>query len=115
MFAIVEALGRQYRVSAGDLIKVDHVATGEKSGLENSVKPGTKLALTKVLAVGSDSGSLQIGTPFLKNVSIEAEVVEHGKEAKIYPFKMKRRKGYRRKKGFRRAYSVIRISEIKAA
>ena len=72
MFAIVEALGRQYRVSAGDLIKVDHIPSGEKSGLENSVKPGTKLAFTKVLAVGSDSGSLQVGTPFLKNVSINS-------------------------------------------
>jgi large subunit ribosomal protein L21 len=115
MFAIIEALGRQYRVSAGDLIKVDHLAVDNKSGLENSLKVGTKLAFTKVLALGSEAGSLQVGTPFLKDVSIQAEVLEHGKEAKIYPFKMKRRKGYRRKKGFRRAFSLIKIGEIKAA
>ncbi len=110
MFAIVEALGRQYRVALGDLIQVDRIA--EKG---EDVKPGTKLALTNVLAVGSDSGALQVGAPYLKNVSVQAEVVEQSKEKKIYPFKMKRRKGYRRKKGFRRAYSVLKITEIKAA
>jgi len=108
MFAIVEALGRQYRVSPGDLIQVDHVS-------DEGAELGAKLELTKVLAVGMDSGSLKVGSPFLNGAKVQAEIVEHGRDAKIYPFKMKRRKGFRKKKGFRRSFSVLKINEIIAA
>lgn len=111
MFAIIQSLGRQYRVTQGDLIKVDHL----KDDKDSEVKPGTRIAFTQVLALGNDTGTLQMGKPFLTGVAVEAEVVEHGKEKKIHSFKMKRRKGFKKKIGSRREYSVLKINEIKAA
>jgi large subunit ribosomal protein L21 len=61
----------------------------------------------------SDGDDVRVGQPKLEGVKVTAEVVEHGREKKITVFKMKRRKGYRRKKGHRQDYTLIRIKEIK--
>lgn len=110
MFAIFESLGRQYKVSVGDIIKVDLIA----GGIEEA-PVGSKIIFTNVLAVGDADKDLQVGKPYLDSCSVTAELIEHAKDKKVIAFKKKRRKGYRRKIGFRRAYTTLRIQEIKAA
>lgn len=109
MFAIFEALGRQYKVSVGDKIKVDRV-----SQEKNDVALGTKITFDQILLVG-DNADIKVGKPFLSGATIVGTIAEQGKEKKVTAFKKKRRKGYMRKVGHRRAFTVIEIKEIKAA
>ena len=105
MFAIIETLGRQYKVSIGDRIKVDHI-------------PAETGAVTfnQVLFVGSNDGeTIKIGTPVLSGATVTGKIVEQGKEKKVIAFKKKRRKGYMRKVGSRRMFTVVEIDNIKAA
>lgn len=108
MFAIIETLGRQYKVSVGDKIKVDLISADNKDAAE-----GTKVTFDRVLMVGGDD--VKVGTPLLSGASVSAKVVEQGLEKKVIAFKKKRRKGYTRKVGFRRAFTVVEIEGIKAA
>lgn len=110
MFAIFEALGRQYKVSVGDKIKVDRIAKDA-----SDAPTGTPVTFDRVLMLGGDEGSTKIGTPLIAGASIAATIVEQGKDKKVLAFKKKRRKGYTRKVGFRRAYTVVQIETIKAA
>lgn len=109
MFAVIEALGRQYKVSVGDRIKVDRIAQDKKDCPE-----GTSITFDRVLLVGSPD-STQVGAPLIKGASVSAKIVEQGKDKKVLAFKKKRRKGYQRKVGFRRAFTVVEIQSIKAA
>ena len=109
MFAVFEALGRQYKVSVGDRIKVDRlVKDAEDAPL------GTTVEFPNVLLI-EDAGNLSIGKPTVKGATIQAKILEQGKEKKVIAFKKKRRKGYMRKVGHRRAFTVVEISAIKAA
>ncbi len=109
MFAVFEALGRQYKVSLGDRIKVDRIVK------DNDDAPlGATVEFPQVLLIEND-GQLTIGQPALKGATIEGKIVEQGKEKKVIAFKKKRRKGYMRKVGHRRAFTVVEISAIKAA
>jgi large subunit ribosomal protein L21 len=102
VFAIVEIAGFQEKVSAGDTLTVP---------LQDAEK-GKKVVFGNVLML-SDGDSLSIGAPFVKGVSVEAEVVEHGRGDKIRVFKMRRRKRLRRTKGHRQDHTVIKIVGIK--
>jgi len=104
MYAIVETGGKQYKLSEGDIVKVEKLA-GE---------PGQKITLEKVLAVSTPEGNLQVGTPWVENAKVTAEILEQGKSKKIIVFKYKRRKNMRRKQGHRQAYTKIRIEKIEA-
>ena len=101
MFAVLNTGGKQYKVSQGDLIKVEK--------LENDV--GDKVTLSQVLMVGQ-GGDVEVGSPYVSNCKITGEVVEQGKGAKIIVFKKKRRKGYRRKNGHRQRFTQLKITEI---
>ena len=101
MFAVLNTGGKQYKVSQGDLIKVEK--------LESDV--GDKVTLSQVLMVG-EGEDVKVGSPYVSNCKITGEVVEQGKGAKIIVFKKKRRKGYRRKNGHRQRFTQLKITEI---
>lgn len=110
MFAVFEALGRQYKVSEGDVIRVDRVSENNQDTPE-----GTKITFDQVLLVSDEDGeNVQIGKPTLNGAKIEGEVIEQGKEKKGVAYKKKRRKGYTRKVGFRRAFTAVKIKKIAA-
>ncbi len=101
MFAIIRTGGKQYKVKANDILKI------EKIDLEQ----GSPIVLEQVLLI-SDGKKTQVGKPFIKNATVRAEVLEHKKDDKIIIFKKKRRQNYRRKKGHRQLQTVIKISGI---
>ena len=101
MFAVLNTGGKQYKVSQGDLIKVEK--------LESDV--GDKVTLSQVLMVGQGE-DVEVGSPYVSNSKITGEVVEQGKGDKIIVFKKKRRKGYRRKNGHRQRFTQLKITEI---
>ena len=101
MFAVLNTGGKQYKVSPGDLIKVEK--------LESDV--GDKVTLSQVLMVGQGE-DVEVGSPYVSNCEVTGEVVEQGKGAKIIVFKKKRRKGYRRKNGHRQRFTQLKITEI---
>jgi len=103
MYAVIATGGKQYRVNEGDTVQVEKL-TGEA---------GSKIVLDQVLMVGNGSDS-KIGTPVIKNASVEAEIKSQGRAKKIIVFKYKRRKKYRRKQGHRQSFTELRITKINA-
>jgi large subunit ribosomal protein L21 len=100
MFAVIKTGGKQYRVAAEDVIKVDKL----------SGEPGEIVQLGEVLMVGGDSVSL--GAPTVAGASVAAEVLEQGRGPKIIAFKKRRRKNSRRKRGHRQDFTLLRVTEI---
>src|SRR5499427_3143870 len=100
MFAVIRTGGKQYRVAAEDLIKVDKV-TGN---------PGEIVQFGEVLVVGGDS--ITLGQPTIAGASVAAEVIEQGRGPKIIAFKKRRRKNSRRKRGHRQEFTLLRVTEI---
>jgi len=100
MFAVIRAGGKQYRVAAEDVIRIDRV-TGE---------PGQIVEFGEVLLLGGDTP--QIGTPMVAGATVAGEVLQHTRGDKVIAFKKRRRKNSRRKRGYRHEFSVIRITEI---
>lgn len=101
MYAIVETGGKQYKVSANDVVKVEK--------LEANV--GDKVNLNVLMLV--DGETVVNGNPYVKNAEVVAEVVEHGKGEKIVVFKYKAKKNYRRKQGHRQPYTALKIVSVK--
>jgi large subunit ribosomal protein L21 len=102
MYAIVQAGGRQVKVTAGGFATIDGTA-GE---------PGAELTLDRVLLVEKDGGDIVAGAPFVANARILAVVEGETRGPKIRVFKKKRRKGMRRTKGHRAVYTRVKIKEI---
>jgi large subunit ribosomal protein L21 len=100
MFAVFKTGGKQYSVSADDLLKVDKI----KGELGEIVEFG------EVLVVGGDPVTL--GTPTIAGATVAAEVIEQGRGPKIIAFKKRRRKNSRRKRGHRQEFTLLRITEI---
>ena len=100
MFAVIRTGGKQYRVAAEDLIRIDKVAGN----------PGEIVEFGEVLVVGGDNVTL--GAPTVSGASVAAEVVEQGRGPKIIAFKKRRRKNSRRKRGHRQEQTIVRIKEI---
>src|ERR1700750_1305748 len=100
MFAVIKAGGKQYRVAEDQVLKVEGVK-GE---------PGTIVQIGDVIMLGGDTP--QFGTPMIEGASVAAEIIEHGRGAKVIAFKKRRRKNSRRKRGHRQDFVLIRISEI---
>ncbi|UCD38189.1 MAG: 50S ribosomal protein L21 [Fidelibacterota bacterium] len=103
-YAIVDIGGKQFRVTAGQELKVPHTH-GES---------GTNLKLDRVLAF-NDGGTTQFGNPTVTGATVDATILDHGRGRKITVFKFRRRKGYRVKAGHRQEYSILRINDIKVA
>ena len=101
MYAIVNTGGKQYKVSQGDILRVEKIP-GEI---------GNPVSFDKVLMF-SDGENVNIGQPVLDNVAVKGHIVEQGKAKKIIVFKYKRRKRYRRKQGHRQPYTAIKIDSI---
>ncbi|MFZ3358611.1 MAG: 50S ribosomal protein L21 [Xanthobacteraceae bacterium] len=100
MFAVFKTGGKQYRVAAEDVLKVDKVK-GE---------PGEIVEFGDVLVVGGDS--VMLGAPTVSGAMVAAQVLEQGRGAKIIAFKKRRRKNSRRKIGHRQEFTLLRITEI---
>jgi large subunit ribosomal protein L21 len=100
MFAVFKTGGKQYRVVAEDLLKVDKIK-GE---------PGEVVEFAEVLAVGGDSVTL--GAPTVAGATVAAEVLDQSRGPKIIAFKKRRRKNSRRKRGHRQEFTLLRITEI---
>jgi large subunit ribosomal protein L21 len=100
MFAVIRTGGKQYRVAAEDVIKVDKV----------SGEPGEIVQFGDVLVVGGDAVTL--GAPTVAGASVAAEVLEQGRGPKIIAFKKRRRKNSRRKRGHRQEFTLVRVTEI---
>ena len=100
MFAVIRAGGKQYRVAAEDVIRVDRVK-GE---------PGEVIEFGEVLMLGGEAP--QLGTPMVAGATVAGEVLQHTRGDKVIAFKKRRRKNSRRKRGYRHEFSVIRITEI---
>ncbi len=101
MYAVVKSGGKEYRVSKGDLIRVEK--------LEGKV--GDPVALKDVLMV-SDGDQVRIGAPRLTDAVVTGKIVGEGKAKKVRGYKMKHRKNYRRTLGHRQTYSTLRVEEI---
>ena len=102
MYAIFESGGKQYRVAPGDTLDIEKM----------KVQAGDTLELTNVLMI-VDGDQVKVGNPMIENAAIVGSVVDHVKGEKIYIFKSKKRKGYRRKTGHRQKYIRLHIDEIK--
>ena len=101
MYAIIQTGGKQYRVSPGDVLRVERLP-GER---------GEQVVLDQVLLVGDDQ-ELKIGQPLVENASVKGQILSQGKAKKILVYKKKRRKNYRRTQGHRQLYTALKIEEI---
>jgi large subunit ribosomal protein L21 len=102
MYAIVQAGGRQVKVTPGGFATLDGTA-GE---------PGAAVTFEQVLLVENDGGEVLAGSPFVANARVAAIVEGESRGPKIRVFKKKRRKGMRRTKGHRATYTRVRITDI---
>src|SRR6476620_2097609 len=100
MFAVIKTAGKQYRVAAEDVIRIDRV----------NGQPGEIVEFGEVLVVGGDTP--QLGTPKVEGATVAGEVLQHTRGDKVIAFKKRRRKNSRRKRGYRHEFSMIRITEI---
>ena len=101
-FAVIKTGGKQYKVQAGEIIKIER--------LEDS-KTETKLEFNEVLAYGDDK-NLELGEPTISGAKVEADLIKNGKNRTVLIFKKRRRKNSRRKNGHRQQFSLIRINKI---
>ncbi|MBQ1392017.1 MAG: 50S ribosomal protein L21 [Lachnospiraceae bacterium] len=102
MYAIIATGGKQYKVSEGDVIRV------EKLGVEAD----EKVTFDQVLLV-SDS-DVKVGNPTVANASVDATVLSNGRAKKVIVYKYKRKTGYHKKNGHRQAYTEVKIDKINA-
>ncbi|HTS89573.1 MAG TPA: 50S ribosomal protein L21 [Gemmatimonadales bacterium] len=102
MYAIIRAGGKQFRAEKGTTLQVPLLA----------LEPGSKVTFDEVLLT-SDGTSVKAGSPLVKGAKVTAEVVGMAKGPKIYVWKFKRRKNYRRKTGHRQKYTEVRITDVK--
>ena len=101
-FAVIQTGGKQYKVKAGEIIKVEK--------LEDS-KPETKVEFKEVLAYGDDK-TIELGVPTISGAKVEADLIKNSKNRTVLIFKKRRRKNSRRKNGHRQQFSLIRINKI---
>ena len=102
MYAVLETGAKQYRVAAGDTVEIERL----------EIEAGQPVTFDRVLLVNSE-GKVTVGNPTVAQASITADVVEHKRGDKVVAFRLKRRKGYRRKVGHRQELTVVKIKEIK--
>jgi large subunit ribosomal protein L21 len=102
MYAVIKTGGKQYKVSEGDLVKVEKI--------EGVV--GDTIELNEVLMVGGEE--VKIGTPLLPGAKVKARIVQQGKDKKVLVFHSKRRKGYRKTYGHRQPITRLQITGIEA-
>ena len=102
MYAVIKTGGKQYRVAAGEKIKVEQIPADV----------GAEISLDQVLMVG-EGETVKVGAPVVAGAVVTAKVVSHGRHPKIKIFKMRRRKHYQKHQGHRQNYTELEISGIK--
>ena len=103
MYAVIKTGGKQYRVTAGEKLKVEQIPADV----------GSQITIDQVFMVG-EGDAVKIGTPVVAGASVKATVVSHGRHDKIKIFKMRRRKHYQKHQGHRQNYTELRIEAISA-
>jgi large subunit ribosomal protein L21 len=101
MYAVIKTGGKQYKVAAGEKIKVEAIAADV----------GQEITIDQVLAVGDGAG-LKVGTPWVAGANVKATIVAHGKHDKVRIFKMRRRKHYQKHGGHRQQYTELQVSAV---
>ena len=104
MYAVIKTGGKQYKVAAGEKIKVEQIAADV----------GQEVVIEQVLAVGSGA-DLQVGSPWVAGASVKATVVAQGRHDKVRIFKMRRRKHYQKHGGHRQNYTELLIGSLNVA
>jgi len=104
MFAVIKTGGKQYRIAAGSLIKVEKL----------DASSGAQVEFKEVLLIG-EGAEAKIGSPFVKGAVVKAEVVEQARGPKVIAFKKRRRQNSQRTRGHRQRLTLVRITEIAAA
>ena len=103
MYAVIKTGGKQYKVAAGEKIKVEQIAADV----------GQEIVLDQVLAVGNGA-DLKVGAPWVAGASVKATVVSQGRHDKVRIFKMRRRKHYQKHGGHRQHFTELEISSVNA-
>jgi large subunit ribosomal protein L21 len=101
MYAIIKSGGKQYRVKAGEQLRVEAL----------SADVGASISLEEVLLVGAGD-EVKVGAPFVSGAKVKATVVSHGRGEKLKIFKLRRRKHYQKTQGHRQSYTELRIDDI---
>ena len=101
MYAVIKTGGKQYKVAAGEKLKIEQIAAAV----------GQEIVLDQVLAVGSGD-SIKVGAPLVAGASVKATVVAEGRHDKVKIFKMRRRKHYQKRQGHRQNFTEVLINEI---
>lgn len=101
MYAIIATGGKQYKVSEGDIIKVEKL----------EAEAGATVTFDQVIAVSD--GTLKVGAD-VEKASVAATVMEQGRGKKVIVYKYKRKTGYHKKNGHRQAYTQVKIDKINA-
>ena len=102
MYAVIEACGKQYKVTKGDVVFFEKLEAEE----------GKKVTFDKVVLV-SDEGKVQVGNPYVANVKVEGKIVANGRGKKVLVFKYKPKKNERKTRGHRQDYTKVEITSIK--
>ena len=103
MYAVIKTGGKQYKVAAGEKIKVEQIAADV----------GQEIVLDQVLAVGSGA-ELKVGAPWVAGANVTATVLAQGKHDKVRIFKMRRRKHYKKSQGHRQSFTELQIDSVTA-
>jgi len=103
MYAVIKTGGKQYKVAAGEKIKIEQIAADV----------GQEITIDQVLAIGAGA-DLMVGTPLVTGASVTATVVAQGKHDKVRIFKMRRRKHYQKRQGHRQTFTEIEIGAVNA-
>ncbi|MBA3904561.1 MAG: 50S ribosomal protein L21 [Rhodocyclaceae bacterium] len=103
MYAVIKTGGKQYRVAAGEKLKIEQIPA----------EVGAEITLDQVLMVG-EGESVKVGAPLVSGASVKATVVAQGRHPKVKIFKMRRRKHYQKHQGHRQNFTEILISGISA-
>jgi large subunit ribosomal protein L21 len=103
MYAVIKTGGKQYKVAAGEKIKVEQIAADV----------GQEIVIDQVLAVGNGA-DIRVGSPLVTGASVKATVVAQGKHDKVRIFKMRRRKHYQKSQGHRQTYTELLIDTVAA-
>jgi large subunit ribosomal protein L21 len=101
MYAIFKSGGKQYRVKAGEQVRVEALAA----------EVGSSVSLEEVLLVGTGD-DVKVGAPIVSGARVKATVVSHGRGDKVKIFKLRRRKHYQKTQGHRQSYTELRIDDI---
>ena len=102
MNVLIEILGKQFKAGKGDKLRIPYI----------DKKIGEKLTFDNIL-YSDDGKTMKVGKPYLKDLQMEAKLLEHGKEDKVIVFKFKRRKGYQKRNGHQQRFSLIEVSNFK--